>query len=109
MAKRREVDRGELPDIDQVLLELFAGQLLLERSAGPEAPVARPARARPAGEGRRPAQEAPGSLKGEGWVGGAGRIAQERETERGEREHSAAGPSAIHAPDRQLTGRKPAR
>ena len=43
MAKRREVDRGDVPDIDQVLLELFAGQLLLERAAGSEAPVLRPA------------------------------------------------------------------
>jgi hypothetical protein len=48
MAKRRGVDRGEVPDIDQVLLDLFAGQLLLERAPGPEAPVARPARVRPA-------------------------------------------------------------
>jgi hypothetical protein len=37
-----------VPDIDQVLLELFAGQLLLERAAGPEEPAARPALARPA-------------------------------------------------------------
>lgn len=29
MVKRREVEREEAPDIDQVLLELFAGQLLL--------------------------------------------------------------------------------
>ena len=57
MAKRREVDRGDVPDIDQVLLELFAGQLLLERAAGPEEPVS------------RPAQDAPGSLKLEGRVG----------------------------------------
>jgi hypothetical protein len=48
MAKRREVDRGKVADIDQVLLELFAGQLLLERAAGPEEPAARPALARPA-------------------------------------------------------------
>ena len=39
MAKRREVDRGKLADIDEVLLE---------RAAGPEEPVSRPALARPA-------------------------------------------------------------
>jgi hypothetical protein len=60
MAKRRGVDQGEVPDIDQVLLELFADQLLLERAPGPEAPVSRPARARPAAKAgtrrrRRPA------------------------------------------------------
>jgi hypothetical protein len=43
MAKRRAGDRGKVADIDQILLELFAGQLLLERAAGPEALVARPA------------------------------------------------------------------
>ncbi len=48
MAKRRDVDRGDMADIDQVLLELFAGQLLLERAAGPEEPAARPILARPA-------------------------------------------------------------
>jgi hypothetical protein len=48
MAKRRAGDRGKVADIDQILLELFAGQLLLERAAGPEEPVARPALARPA-------------------------------------------------------------
>ena len=48
MAKRREVGRGKVAAIDQVLLELFAGQLLLERAAGPEEPVSRPALARPA-------------------------------------------------------------
>ena len=48
MAKRREVDRGEVLDIDQVLLELFAGQLLLERAAASEEPVSCPALARPA-------------------------------------------------------------
>ena len=52
MAKRREVDRGDVPDIDQVLLELFAGQLLLERAPGPEEPVSRPALARPAAKAR---------------------------------------------------------
>jgi hypothetical protein len=52
MAKRREVDRGKVTDIDQVLLELFAGQLLLARAAGPEEPVARPALARPAAKAR---------------------------------------------------------
>jgi hypothetical protein len=41
-----------VPDIDQVLLELFAGQLLLERAAGPEEPVSRPALARPAAKAR---------------------------------------------------------
>ena len=46
MAMRREVDRGDVSDIDQVLLELFVGQLLLERAAGPEEPVSRPALAR---------------------------------------------------------------
>jgi hypothetical protein len=48
MAKRRAGDRGKVADIDQILLELFAGQLLLERAAGPEEPVSRPALARPA-------------------------------------------------------------
>ena len=48
MAKRREVGRGEVPDIDQILLELFASQLLLERATGPGEPVSRPAMARPA-------------------------------------------------------------
>jgi hypothetical protein len=48
MAKHREVERGEVADIDQVLLELFAGQLLLERAAASEEPAARPALARPA-------------------------------------------------------------
>jgi hypothetical protein len=60
MAKRRQVDRGEVTDIDQVLLELFAGQLLLERVPGPETPVARPARVQPVAKAgtrrrRRPA------------------------------------------------------
>ena len=60
MVKRREVERGTVPDIDQVLLELFAGQLLLKRAPGLEAPVARPAAARPAAKaggrrGKRPA------------------------------------------------------
>ena len=65
MAKRREVDRGDVPDIDQVLLELFAGQLLLERAAGPEAPVARPALARPAAKAsaRRRKRPAASSLR----------------------------------------------
>ena len=48
MAKRREVDQRKLADIDEVLLELFVGQLLLERAVGPEEPVSRPALARPA-------------------------------------------------------------
>ncbi len=48
MAKDREVDRGKVAAIDQILLELFAGQLVLERAAGPEEPVSRPALARPA-------------------------------------------------------------
>jgi hypothetical protein len=48
MTKRREGGRGKVAAIDQVLLELFAGQLFLERAAGPEAPAARPALARPA-------------------------------------------------------------
>jgi hypothetical protein len=52
MAKRREVDRGAVAAIDQVLLELFAGQLLLERAPGPEEPAARPALARPAAKAR---------------------------------------------------------
>jgi hypothetical protein len=64
MAKRREVDRGKLADIDQVLLELFVGQLLLERAAGPEEPVSRPALARPAAKAsarrsKRPAASSP--------------------------------------------------
>jgi hypothetical protein len=64
MAKRREVDRGKVADIDQVLLELFAGQLLLERAAGPEEPVSRPALARPAAKAsarrrKRPAASSP--------------------------------------------------
>jgi hypothetical protein len=64
MAKRREVDRGKVADIDQVLLELFAGQLLLERAVGPEEPAARPARARPAAKAsarrrKRPAASSP--------------------------------------------------
>jgi hypothetical protein len=43
MVKRRGVERREVPGIDQVLLELFVGQLLLEPAPGPEAPVSRPA------------------------------------------------------------------
>jgi hypothetical protein len=60
MAKRRAGDRGKVADIDQILLELFAGQLLLEPAAGPAEPVARPAaktnargRKRPAASGSR--------------------------------------------------------
>jgi hypothetical protein len=65
MARRREMDRGEVPDIDQVLLELFAGQLLLERAPGPEAPVSRPARARPAAKaGTRRRRSAASSARG---------------------------------------------
>jgi hypothetical protein len=65
MAKRREVGRGEVPDVDQVLLELFTGQLLLERAAGPEEPVSRPARARSAAKagGRRRRRPAASSAK----------------------------------------------
>ena len=66
MAKRREVDQGEVPDIDQVLLELFAGQLLLERAPGPEEPAARPALARPAAKAsaRRRTRPAASSSRG---------------------------------------------
>ena len=66
MAKRREVERGEVLDIDQVLLELFAGQLLLERAAGPEEPVLRPALARPAAKAsaRRRKRPAASSARG---------------------------------------------
>jgi hypothetical protein len=66
MAKRREVDRGDVPDIDQVLLELFVGQLLLERAAGPEEPAARPALARPAAKAsaRRRKRPAASSARG---------------------------------------------
>jgi hypothetical protein len=60
MAKRRGVDQRKVTDINQVLLELLAGQLLLERAAGLEEPVARPAaktnarrRKRPAASGSR--------------------------------------------------------
>ncbi len=59
MAKRREVDRGAVADIDQVLLELFAGQLLLERAPGPEEPAARPALARPAAQARARGRKRP--------------------------------------------------
>jgi hypothetical protein len=64
MAKDREVDRGKVADIDQILLELFAGQLLLERAATQEEPVSRPALARPAAKARarrrkRPAASSP--------------------------------------------------
>jgi hypothetical protein len=52
MAKHRGVDCKVTADVDQVLLELFAGQLLLERAAGPEEPVSRPALARPAAKAR---------------------------------------------------------
>jgi hypothetical protein len=55
MAKRREVERGEVLDIDQILLELFAGQLLLERATGPEEPAARPAAKAAARRRKRPA------------------------------------------------------
>ena len=65
MAKRREVDRRKLADIDDVLLELFVGQLLLERAAGPEELVSRPARARSAAKagGRRRRRPAASSAK----------------------------------------------
>ena len=65
MAKRRAGDRGKVADIDQILLELFAGQLLLERAAGPEEPVSRPARARSAAKagGRRRRRPAASSAK----------------------------------------------
>ena len=62
MAKRREVDRGKVPDIDQVLLELFASQLLLERAAGPEEPALRPAAKASVRRRKRPA--APSSKDG---------------------------------------------
>jgi hypothetical protein len=42
MTKRREVDRGKVTDIDQVLLELLAGQLLLERAKLPGDPPPHP-------------------------------------------------------------------
>ena len=63
MTKRREVDRGDVPEIDQVLLELFAGQLLLERAAGPEEPVSRPALARPAAKARARRRKRPTALR----------------------------------------------
>jgi hypothetical protein len=60
MAKRRQVEQEAVLDIDQVLLELFAGQLLLERAPGPEAPAPCPAKVRPVAKAgtrrrRRPA------------------------------------------------------
>jgi hypothetical protein len=69
MAKRRQVDRGKVANIDQVLLELFAGQLLLERAPGPETPVARPARVQPvakAGTWRRRRPVASSAREGKG-------------------------------------------
>jgi hypothetical protein len=66
MAKRREVDRGKVADIDQILLELFAGQLLLERAAGPEEPVSRPALARPAAKARARRRKRPAASSSRG-------------------------------------------
>ena len=45
MAKRRRTDRGTAAELDQVLLELFAGQLLLEPAAAklPREPALHPA------------------------------------------------------------------
>jgi hypothetical protein len=63
MAKDREVDRGDVPEIDQVLLELLASQLLLERAAGPEEPVARPALARPAAKARARRRKRPAASR----------------------------------------------
>jgi hypothetical protein len=62
MAKRRGVNRGEVLDIDQVLLDLFAGQLLLERAPGPAAPVSRPARVRPAAKAGTRRRRCPAAL-----------------------------------------------
>jgi hypothetical protein len=42
MARHREVDQGEVPDIDQVLFALFAGQLLLEHAKLPGDPAPHP-------------------------------------------------------------------
>jgi hypothetical protein len=69
MAKRRQVDQGKVANIDQVRLELFAGQLLLERAPGPEAPVSCPARVRPvakAGTQRRRCPAASSAREGKG-------------------------------------------
>ena len=65
MAKRRRTDQGTVVDLDQVLLELFAGQRLLEPAEVklPDNPAVRPVAARPAA-----------SAKGEWQKSGAGRL-----------------------------------
>jgi hypothetical protein len=54
--KRRQTDRGAAAALDQVLLELFVGQLLLEPAEAklPGGPAVRPAAARPAGGAQGP-------------------------------------------------------
>ena len=57
MAKRRRTDREKITDLNQILLALFAGQLLLEPAEAkpPGAPAVHPA-AVPSSEGAKAKQ-----------------------------------------------------
>ena len=65
MAKRRQTDREKTADLDQILLELFAGQLLLEPAEAklPGEPAVRPVAVRPAASAKGKPRNRPPAAK----------------------------------------------